>query len=199
MMILVSIFALNAMVRLNAAVAPLSKITITSNKMVGSPTHNNDKDYSVAYTENVKVVLADASVITADKLEVTVRHGIVQEAVKKDAGQQKKAENLVPYKEVVFEGAVCIKRREHTVTADRAEFIVAKQACKVDGNVKIVQTNKQTDDMPMVTQSQRAYLDLTSEKLVLFGSEQKPVSTMLALGDTVKLQKTPTNNKVKSA
>lgn len=169
------------------AVAPLSHVAVTSNKMVCSPVGNKEKDYSVAYTDKVCVTLADSSVITADKLEITMKQAAVAGVLKKT---KKIASTEKPYKEIIFEGNVSIKRREHTVTADRAEFIVAKQTCKVDGHVKIVQAKKQPNGMPMVIESQRAYLDLTSEKLVLLGNETTPVSTVLVLDDKPKLQST---------
>ena len=172
------------------AVAPLSHVTVMSNKMICSPTGNKDKDYTIVYTDNVRVTLADASVITAKKLEIIMKQAIVAGVVKKTAINQERTSSVTkgeassPYKEIIFEGNVHIKRREHTVTADKAEFIVAKQACKVDGNVKIVQGRKQAgNSTPIVVESQRAYLDLTSEKLVLLGNEQHPVSTVLVLGE----------------
>lgn len=173
----------------NASVAPLSTITISSKKMTGAPTHNTARDYAVSYTEDVKVVLADQSVITADKLEVIMHHGIMQKNNKKNA------ETTAPYKEIKLSGNVHIKRREHAVSADAAEFIVAKQACKVAGNVKIVQAAKQSAEMPLVIHSNQALLDLTSEKLILLGSQAQPVTTTLVIGDAVGFKKKSSTRK----
>lgn len=189
-LLLLSVFVVN---QANANTKlPLSQLSITSKKMVGSVVKGadgkkNKGEYFIEYSENVRVLLADSTEATAQKLDVILNRYASKSKKNKQLKEKDTLDSSL-YKQVVLHGDVHLKRKDHIVVADKAEFLVPKQVCKVSGNVRITQLANSTGAIPFVTETNTAYLDLTSEKLVLVGSEYKPVSTILTFPTDPKKQ-----------
>lgn len=179
-------------ISVQAKVDPLSKIEIKSNRAFTSPLKQDPDFYLVRYEQDVRIDLADKTHMTAEILEVIVARKALKKA-KNDSTQnapsQKVATNNQQLKSVVLKGNVKINRLNHSVRSDRAELLVEKKQCTVQGNVHIVQKKNAASDIPIVIDSEKAVLDLTSEKLLLVGSEKAPVCTTFELTSPVKEKK----------
>ncbi len=171
-------------VSVQAKIDPLSKIEIKSNRAFTSPLKQEPGFYLVRYEQDVRVDLADKTHMTAEILEVVVARKALKKAKMGDAQNipaQKVAASNQQLKSVVFKGNVKINRLNHSVRSDRAELLVEKKQCTVQGNVHIVQKKNVANDIPVVIDSEKAVLDLTTEKLLLVGSEKTPVCTTFEL------------------
>ena len=170
-----------------AKIDPLEKIEIKSNRAFTTPLKNNPNLYLVRYEQNVQVELADKTHMSAETLEVIIAHkpskGNVLNKASEQPEETKKNVATLPQqiKSIVFKGHVKINRLNHTVRADRAELLVEKKQCTAQGNVHIVQKKVSSHDIPVVINSEKAILDLSSEKLLLVGTEQAPVSTVFEI------------------
>lgn len=170
-----------------AKINPLEKIEIKSNRAFTTPLKNNPNLYLVRYEQNVQVELADKTHMSAETLEVIIAHkpskGNVKNKSSTQSEETKKVIAALPQqiKSVIFKGHVKINRLNHTVRADRAELLVEKKQCTAQGNVHIVQKKISSHDIPVIINSEKAILDLTSEKLLLVGTEQAPVSTVFEI------------------
>jgi flagellar basal body L-ring protein FlgH len=163
-----------------AKVDPLEKISIKSVRAYTTPLKNQPGFYLVRYEQDVHVDLADKTKMTGDVLEVVVARKAMASSAKKD-DVQKVTVPAEQVKSVVMKGNVRIDRFNHTVRADKAELLVTKKQCCAQGNVHIVQRKSSVSDIPVVIDSERAVLDLLSEKLLLVGTDKAPVSTVFEL------------------
>lgn len=170
---------------------PLEKIEIKSNRAFSTPLKNNPHLHLVRYEQNVQVELADKTHMSAETLEVIIAHKAEKDSSTKptEAKESNKKSTSLPQqiKSIVFKDHVKITRLNHTVQADRAELLVEKNQCSAQGNVHIVQKKASQNDTPVLINSEKAILDLTSEKLLLVGSEHAPVSTVFELKQAPKI------------
>lgn len=167
---------------------PLAKIEIKSNRAFTTPLKKEPGMYLVKYDENVRVDLADKTHIDAESLEVIVSRKAMPKTEASDTKEQKKATIDEQVKSVVFKGNVKINRLNHLVKADRAELILAKKQCAAIGNVHIAQKRLGQNDIPVMIDSEKAILDLTSEKLLLVGTAKAPVSTVFQLKQAAQVK-----------
>lgn len=187
MQYVVGLFALAlAISKAQAKINPLEKIEIKSNRAFTTPLKNNHDLHLVRYEQNVQVELADKTHMSAETLEVIFAHKIEKEPVKEKPTEQltntkKIGAQPSQIKSVIFKGHVKINRLNHTVQADRAELLVEKKQCSAQGNVHIIQKKVSAHDVPVIINSDKAILDLTSEKLLLVGTDKEPVSTVFEL------------------
>lgn len=166
---------------------PLEKISIQSGRAYTTPLKNQPGFYLVRYEQDVHVGLADKTKMTGEVLDVVVS----RKAATKDTNQK----NTAPaeqVKSVIFKGNVHIERLNHSVRADKAELLVGKKQCCAQGNVHIVQKRVSASDIPVVIDSEKAVLDLMSDKLLLVGTDKIPVSTVFELKGTVSRVKKTT-------
>lgn len=176
---------------IQAKVDPLSKIEIKSNRAFSTPLKQEPGFFLVKYEQDVHVELADKTHITAESLEVIVARNLfaknkkektlVSKTATTNQTSPKVAATTQQVKSVVLKGNVKINRLNHVVRADRAELLVEKKQCAAQGNVHIAQKRVAQNDIPVVIDSEKAVLDLTSEKLLLVGTEKAPVSTTFEL------------------
>ncbi len=175
-----------------AKINPLEKVSIKSARAFTTPIKHSPGHYLVRYEFNVEVDLADKTRMTGDSLEVVIAHK--KDEKKPAVGAEKGTVRAVKLhssdlvKSIVMKGGVKINRQNHSISADRAEILIDKKQCSATGHVKIVQTKQTPKDIPVVLHSDRALLDLASEKLLLVGTEAEPVTTVFELGG-VKLGK----------
>lgn len=175
-----------------AKVDPLSKIEIKSNRAFTTPLKQEPGLYLVRYEQDVRIDLADKTHMTAESLEVIVARKASKKSKKDESVSvvgQKITTNDQQLKSVVLKGNVKINRLNHSVRSDRAELLMDKKQCTVQGNVHIVQKKNAASDIPVVINSEKAVLDLTTEKLLLVGSEKSPVCTTFELARPVKEKK----------
>ncbi|MBM3886802.1 hypothetical protein FJ364_02620, partial [Candidatus Dependentiae bacterium] len=159
---------------------PLSKISVKSARAFTTPLKRDPGFHLVRYEQDVEVDLADKTKLTGEILEVVVsRKAAAASDAKKD--KQKLASSTQQVKSVVLKGNVKITRANHIVKADKAELLVDKKQCIAQGNVHIAQTRKSTADMPVMIDSEKAVLDLSTEQLLLVGTDKAPVSTTFEL------------------
>lgn len=175
----------------HAKTNPLEKIEIKSNRAFSTPLKNNPHLHLVRYEQNVQVELADKTHMSAETLEIIIAHKDEKNASENlgDGKESNKKNSSLPQqiKSIVFKDHVKITRLNHTVQADRAELLVEKKQCSAQGNVQIVQKKASQNDTPVLINSEKALLDLTSEKLLLVGTEQAPVSTVFELKQAPKI------------
>ena len=175
-------------------VNPLEKISVKSVRAYTTPLKQDPGFYLVRYEQDVQVDLADKTHMTGEVLEVVIaRKGATtnKKGAQKETGQ-KLAASGQSVKSVILRGNVKITRTNHTVHADKAELLVDKKQCIAQGNVHISQKRASAGDIPVMIDSDKAVLDLSSEKLLLVGTEKTPVSTVFELRAAPNLALAPT-------
>ena len=153
--------------QLQAAVNPLSKIDITSKNAVFS--RDDQEITKILYKGGVTVKLADNSTIKSKTLEILI--------------DKPTEEQQVNFKKIVFEGSVRLKQNNRNAQADQIKLLPVKKQCKLVGNVKIEQTKDKDDDIPLITKSNAAIIDLNTSTVSLLGDQGKPVQTTIVIGD----------------
>jgi lipopolysaccharide export system protein LptA len=172
------------------AIDPFSHIKITSNKATCQKCKDRPHTFIFNYLENVNVVLADGSIITADSLEIVFdskgakvldnsRHK------KQHAQNGEKSNNLSNIKQIIFKNNVHISNQNRCAQADSATVNILENTCKLDGNVKIKQTKVAQKDIPVDVQSTQALINLKTYEVTLLGSSQDPVSTVIELNKNI--------------
>lgn len=175
-------------------VNPLEKITVKSVRAYTTPLKQDPAFYLVRYEQDVRVDLADKTHMTGEILEVVIARKAAstdKKSTQKETGQ-KLAASGKSVKSVILRGNVKIIRTNHTVHADKAELLVDKKQCIAQGNVHISQKRASAGDIPVMIDSDKAVLDLSSEKLLLVGTEKTPVSTVFELRAAPTLTSAPT-------
>lgn len=158
------------------ATNPLSKVSIKSGKAYTTPLKGQPGVYLVRYEKDVHVDLADKTEMTAEQLDVIVAR--TSSSTKKSGALGKADLQAEQVRSVVLKGNVKINRLNQAVRGDKAELLVNKKQCSVQGNVHIVQKKSKENDVPVVIDSNKALLDLQTERFLLVGTDQAPVSTV---------------------
>ncbi len=153
-----------------AKVDPLSKIIITSQEAVCT---KNAQLLNINYKKNVFVTLADNSTIKSHNLEVNLENSLTK--------------NL-SFKQAVFSGSVKIIKDNRSILADIVTVNLKDKTCLLSGNVTIEQL-KNNKDLPLITKSNSALLDLNTQKITLNGNKETPVSTTIIIEDLSILKK----------
>ena len=172
------------------AVDPFSHIKITSNKATCQKCKDSPHTFIFNYLENVKVVLADSSTITADSLEIIFDSKGAKsldnsKQKKHQAKSNEKPNNLSNIKQITFKNNVNISNQNRKAQADCATINILENTCKLDGNVKIKQIKVVQKDIPLDVQSSQALINLKTYEVTLLGSSQDPVSTVIELNKNV--------------
>lgn len=153
-------------------VDPFSKITITSQQMRCYPAPDQKKVFICDYQKDVKATFADNSVVTANLLTVLLD-------TKKTAKPDQPVNNkLSLFKSIIFQDQVKVVREKNTVTADKAEVLLHDMTCRFFGNVRVEQHDQK---VPIVLQSNEAFLNLKTNIVTFSGSQAEPVSTIINL------------------
>lgn len=176
------------------AIDPFSHIKITSNKAVCQKTQDDSHAFTFNYLENVNVLLADGSRITADSLEIILDTASVKLFNESDKPSKKKAKNkateskqnsLSHIKQITFKNNVQISNQNRRAQSDSAVINLLDSTCLLEGNVKIKQTKEAQNDIPIDVQSTQALINLKTSQVTLLGSSQEPVSTIIELNRNV--------------
>jgi lipopolysaccharide export system protein LptA len=172
------------------AVDPFSHIKITSNKATCQKCKDSPHTFIFNYLENVNVVLADNSTITADSLEIIFDSKGVKSLdnskhKKHNAKSDEKSHELSNIKQITFKNNVKIANQNRKAQADSATINILENTCKLDGNVKIKQIKVAQKDIPLDVQSTQALINLKTYEVTLLGSSQEPVSTVIELNKDV--------------
>ena len=151
---------------------PFSKITITSQQMRCRAAPNQKKIFICDYQENVKATFADQSVVTASTLTV------IFDTKKTPTTDSQQKNQLSQFQSITSKDKVKVVRQKNTVTADKAEVLLANNTCRFLGNVRVEQHDPK---MPMVLTSNCAFLNLKTDVVTFSGSQAEPVSTTINL------------------
>lgn len=160
---------------------PLSKVKIKANRAVGEA---RVSDFLLHYTGNVEVTLADETVIKSGSLKIFLEKNIFEHTDK--TTDQRRTERSETVKQLVLEDTIVVVSKNRTVCADRAELDPIKRSGKLFGNVKVEQTKQGPKDIPIVTQSNELFLDLSKETIAFVGTPEFPVTTVIEIGDLTK-------------
>lgn len=177
--------------KLEASSDLFSKIVVTSSQAHCQQDVGEKKSYVFSYQDDVKVVFADQSQITADCLTLNFTSEVFKSSSVKTHIKNKWNSN---FKTIIFTGHVCMKRANQTVTADKAHLDVKKNLCILEGNVYVKQCKDKTKDVPFEMKSDKAIFNFKTEKISFVGTSMQPVSTTIELGDQKPL---PQKNKRK--
>ncbi len=187
-----------------ANIKALSHITVTSNKATCTPLKtekNIEKNiYVFRYLDNVRVTFADKSHVTSDALEIMYDSKNSQKHDPKNNLSGNKSHNdLSQFKKITFTGNVFVQKKENSVNADQAELFLKENICKFTGNVKVIKTKDNKNDVPIEMHSQEATLNFKTDHVLLTGNSYKPVCTKINLENHPALQvkKKKTKNKKK--
>jgi hypothetical protein len=192
------------------AVDPFSHVKITSNKATCQKCKDNPHTFIFNYLENVNVILADGSNITADSLEIVFdskgakvldnskhkKHHAKNdekssnekssnEKSSNEKSSNEKSSNLSNIKQITFKNNVNIYNQNRKARADCATINILENTCKLEGNVKIKQTKVAPKDIPLDVQSAQALINLKTYEVTLLGSSQDPVSTVIELNKNI--------------
>ena len=185
-----------AMLPKKETVNPLSKIIITSNRATCQKDIIIPQQYVFNYQENVVVTFADKSTITANNLEIVFDGKALG---KKEAPDTTKTNFLDKFKKIIFCGNVVYTSQSRTVTAKKAELQLAEHICTLTGNVAIQQKKNAPKEIPITIESDEAKLNLQTQELLLSGSLEKPVNTVISLEDYEPLKKKKNTKTQKAA
>jgi lipopolysaccharide export system protein LptA len=174
---------------------PFSKIAITSQKAICKKSESCKNIFVLSYLDNVVVVLADGSKITANSLEITLdskgvkifeNKSVQNKKMKSRANKPKNNEKISHLKKIIFKNNVKISNQNRLSSSDSAEIDIIENLCKLDGNVIINQTKtSQRDDIPLNIKSSSALINLKTSEVTLLGSSSEPVSTVVELSKNV--------------
>ncbi|MCB9492981.1 MAG: hypothetical protein H6679_01780 [Epsilonproteobacteria bacterium] len=156
-----------------AALDPLSRITVTSQRAVCSKRADSG-GFLLCYTGNVVVTLANQTTITTSKLELE--------------GSFKATSNS-ECRRVACIGNVCVKDESRTLYSNNLHFFPEQKKCELEGDVKIVRSKKEPNDIPVTLQAAYASYYLDSQQLELDGNDSRPVSTVIELSNHPSLAK----------
>ncbi len=194
---------------IDASVDPISKITITSNKATCQKDKNEPNTFVFNYLDNVLVTFADESKIKAETLEILLDTTTIKSQLDSNTGNTTSStitpttsptqNDLSQFKKITFKNNVHISRINRTVDADRAELYLSEKVCKLFGNIKIKQLKENPKDLPIITQCQKAILDIQTEQITFLGDNQHPVSTTIELAGHPGLLKKVKTKKEKKA
>lgn len=154
---------------------PFSQINIKSQRAVCKKNKNDKNFFDFTYFNKVFVKFADDTQITCNKLKIILNAKYLQNYDKK---LQK---NVV--EKIRFKTNVKFVKNNKTIFADKAEVFIDKKECHLQGNVKIEQKKQTEMDFPISTFCDKAIINFKNEKLTLEGNIQKPVNTILAIGE----------------
>ena len=171
--------------------SPLSNVTIKSKKVICRKNSKDSKLFDFNYLENVVVTFADESSISSGSLKIVLDlFGSSTLNVSSDSKSCSKGKSKMSVaKKITFKNSVKFVRGNRTVTADKAKIFVDKNECLLIGNVKIVQTKQDSEDIPITTECDKATVNLKTEELVLEGALNKPVTTVLVIGEKTNIFK----------
>jgi len=178
-------------------VDPFSKVVITSLNASCTKDHNAKGLFIFQYRDNVRIMFADNSSVTADFLEITF-DGQSEKKTNSAATQKLQKSttaSIKNFKKIVLKNNVCIQNAQRKATADSAELFLAEQRCLLDGNVKIWQFKQAEKDIPVTIQSQKAALSLRTGEVKLLGSAIEPVCTTIVLEGHPSLKNKRIKNK----
>ena len=95
-------------------------------------------------------------------------------------------------KKITFKNSVCISNKNRIASANSAIINLLENTCLLDGNVKIKQTKNKQNDVPLDVESSQALINLKTSEIILQGSQQTPVSTVIELDKNIlSLNKKP--------
>lgn len=170
-----------------ASINPLAKIIITSNRATCQKDCIIPQQFNFNYQENVLVTFADKSTITANNLEIVFEGKDLGPAM--EAAGRTKSNFLDKFKKIVFSGNVIFTSQNRIAMAKKAELQLAEHMCTLTGNVIIKQKKTTEKEVPIAIESDEAKLNLLTHELLLSGSMEKPVSTVISLEDYAPLKK----------
>ncbi|HBS48277.1 TPA: hypothetical protein DEO28_04295 [Candidatus Dependentiae bacterium] len=210
---LFTLFYLNSHLIAEDSSNPFSKITITSNKAVCEKDKNNAENYLITYKDDVLVKLADESNLRAGSLAITLKSSPVDEKVgknlkaknskikkvekviDKNGKQDKKNDNMMGmFKKIEILENIHIQQKNRFLTAGKIEVFPDRKICELSGDVKIEQKKENPKDVPITAECSNATLDMNTEEICLFGTPQKPVTTVIIIEgypSLMKKKKTP--------
>lgn len=179
--------------QLQAGIDPFSKIKITSEKAICKKSINLKDVYIFNYIGNVVVTLADSSKITSNSLEIELDGKNIKvfgknknSSEKKVRHQNKSDKKPSQVKKIMFKNNVQIFSKNRQASSNMAEINMPENTCKLEGNVKIIQTKtNQKKDIPLNIQSNSALINLKTSEITLLGNSSEPVSTVVELGNGI--------------
>lgn len=150
-----------------ALAGPLSKIIITSQTAKFS---KKETFIVLKYCNDVKATLNDGSTITAKNLELIINH----------KSQLNKSRLDKPgLDKFVFSGNVVVTSGNRKISSDRAEGYLDEKQFKLYDNVIVEQFKENKDEIPVVTKSDFATIDLNNYEVSFWGKSNNPVSTVV--------------------
>jgi lipopolysaccharide export system protein LptA len=164
---------------------PFTRISITSNKALCQKDKKNQNIYTFHYIDNVIVLFADGSKVSADTLEIVFDNKTGTQPTLTPIQNNKKF--LSKFKKITFKNNVHVISSNRSAWADRAELFPTTQICQLEGHVKIQQIKDQPKDIPLSIESEKAVLNLDTNELTFLGSTANPVSTMIEIDQNVKI------------
>lgn len=152
---------------------PSEPIEITSDRAVYK---KNNKELLITYTDNVRVVIPQKGVITAQTLETILN---VDSLSPKDM-------SLENCKSIRLSGKVEIKHESHKASADDLIVYLKNNECILKGHVILEQKDSALSPVPLKTECNEAKINLDSWNISLMGKKNEPVKTVLSLNSLKK-------------
>lgn len=146
---------------------PLSKIIITSQTAKFLKKENH---IVLKYCDDVKTTLNDGSTITAKNLELIINH---------KSRLDKSKLSKPGLDKFVFKGNVVVSSSNRKISADIAEGYLDEKQFKLYDNVVVEQFKENKDEIPIITKSDFATIDLNSYEVSFWGKNSNPVSTVV--------------------
>lgn len=165
---------------------PFSKLTITSNEVECSPSSENKNLLSIVYKGNVQVLLADGSTISAKEMTALVYQSKKKNKSLLRAKKQQKGFIPSAIEKISLKGGVCVNSVHDTIRAQRAEVAAKNGTCTLYDDVSVTHKKKDDRDIPLTLHGNKARFDFETKKITFFGSDKKPITTVINLSDIKK-------------
>jgi lipopolysaccharide assembly outer membrane protein LptD (OstA) len=208
--LVVFLFVINAFFlcpEIKSSIDPLSKIVITSKSAIIKKDQYYPDNYTLTYYDDVWVTFADQSKVSSNELEIVLDTTKIKKNLDSDPLQTNTTDHTIPnqnndlnqFKKITFKNKVHIQNTNRTIDANTAELYLSEKICKLFGNIKIKQNKEQPKDLPILTECEKAILNIETEEITFLGDSQKPVSTTIEIiGQPNVLKQTKTKKRKKT-